>query len=125
MWSSEITAFGWLAVAFVAAIPEVSIPHFGSAFVSAGAVSPPPSRFSARGACVRTRSPRRQILHELLQALIGFPQMIDDALGLAQDVGGRQRRVPRGDVRPRGVERLPRRAQIFGRAGDGVAQHRQ
>ena len=38
MWSSEITAFGWFAVAFVAAILEVSIPHFGSAFVSAGAV---------------------------------------------------------------------------------------
>jgi membrane protein implicated in regulation of membrane protease activity len=38
MWWSEITAFGWLAVAFVAAILEVSIPHFGSAFVSAGAV---------------------------------------------------------------------------------------
>src|SRR5919202_6550011 len=39
MWPSELTAFGWLAVAFVAAILEVSIPHFGSAFVSAGAVA--------------------------------------------------------------------------------------
>jgi membrane protein implicated in regulation of membrane protease activity len=39
MWSFELTAFGWLAVAFVAAILEVSIPHFGSAFVSAGAVA--------------------------------------------------------------------------------------
>jgi inner membrane protein len=38
MWSTEFTAFGWLAVAFIAAILEVSIPHFGSAFVSAGAV---------------------------------------------------------------------------------------
>src|SRR5919199_5888795 len=39
MWSFELTAFGWLAVAFVAAILEVSIPHFGSAFVSAGAIA--------------------------------------------------------------------------------------
>jgi membrane protein implicated in regulation of membrane protease activity len=38
-WSSEITVFAWLIVAFVAAILEVSIPHFGSAFVSAGAIA--------------------------------------------------------------------------------------
>jgi membrane protein implicated in regulation of membrane protease activity len=35
----DIPAFGWLAVAIVAAIIEVSVPHFGSAFVSAGAVA--------------------------------------------------------------------------------------
>jgi len=39
MWPFEITALGWLAVAFVAAIVEVSVPHFGSAFVSAGAIA--------------------------------------------------------------------------------------
>jgi membrane protein implicated in regulation of membrane protease activity len=41
MWPlvSEFTALLWLAVAFVAAIIEVSVPHFGSAFVSAGAVA--------------------------------------------------------------------------------------
>ena len=38
-WSSEIAVFAWLSVAFVAAILEVSIPHFGSAFVSAGAIA--------------------------------------------------------------------------------------
>jgi membrane protein implicated in regulation of membrane protease activity len=38
-WSSEIAVFAWLIVAFVAAILEVSIPHFGSAFVSAGAIA--------------------------------------------------------------------------------------
>ena len=32
-------ALGWLAVATIAAILEVSVPHFGSAFVSAGAVA--------------------------------------------------------------------------------------
>jgi membrane protein implicated in regulation of membrane protease activity len=38
LWAIEVTTFGWLAIAFVAAILEVSIPHFGSAFVSAGAI---------------------------------------------------------------------------------------
>ncbi|HEY2906009.1 MAG TPA: NfeD family protein [Vicinamibacterales bacterium] len=35
----DIPALAWLAVAIVAAIIEVSVPHFGSAFVSAGAVA--------------------------------------------------------------------------------------
>jgi len=38
-WAAEVTALVWLGVAFVAAILEVSIPHFGSAFVGAGAVA--------------------------------------------------------------------------------------
>src|ERR1700730_1563066 len=33
----DVPALAWLAVAIVAAIIEVSVPHFGSAFVSAGA----------------------------------------------------------------------------------------
>jgi membrane protein implicated in regulation of membrane protease activity len=36
---SELSAFVWLAVAFVAAIVEVSVPHFGFAFVGAGAIA--------------------------------------------------------------------------------------
>jgi membrane protein implicated in regulation of membrane protease activity len=40
MWQLfEATALGWLAVAFVAAIVEVSVPHFGSMFISLGAVA--------------------------------------------------------------------------------------
>ena len=39
MWPFEATALGWLGVAFVAAIVEVSVPHFGSMFVSLGAVA--------------------------------------------------------------------------------------
>jgi membrane protein implicated in regulation of membrane protease activity len=39
MFGLEITALGWLGIAFVAAIVEVSIPHFGSAFVGAGAIA--------------------------------------------------------------------------------------
>lgn len=39
MWPFEATALGWLGIAFVAAIVEVSIPHFGSMFVSLGAVA--------------------------------------------------------------------------------------
>jgi len=35
----EPTALLWLAVAFVATVIEISIPHFGSAFVAAGAVA--------------------------------------------------------------------------------------
>jgi membrane protein implicated in regulation of membrane protease activity len=35
----EPTALLWLLVAFVATILEVSIPHFGSAFVGAGAIA--------------------------------------------------------------------------------------
>ena len=37
-WFSELTALVWLVVAFVSAILEVSIPHFGFAFVGAGAI---------------------------------------------------------------------------------------
>lgn len=39
LWGSQLAVFTWLAVAFVAALLEVSIPHFGSAFVSAGAIA--------------------------------------------------------------------------------------
>jgi membrane protein implicated in regulation of membrane protease activity len=35
----DVPALAWLAVAIVAAMIEVSVPHFGSAFVSAGAVA--------------------------------------------------------------------------------------
>ena len=35
----DVPAIVWLFVAIVAAIIEVSVPHFGSAFVSAGAVA--------------------------------------------------------------------------------------
>jgi membrane protein implicated in regulation of membrane protease activity len=37
-WMSELTALVWLAIAFIAAVVEVSIPHFGFAFVGAGAI---------------------------------------------------------------------------------------
>jgi inner membrane protein len=39
MFPFQVPALAWLAVAFIAAILEVSIPHFGSAFVGAGAVA--------------------------------------------------------------------------------------
>jgi membrane protein implicated in regulation of membrane protease activity len=39
LWGAQFAVFTWLAIAFVAAILEVSIPHFGSAFVSAGAIA--------------------------------------------------------------------------------------
>ena len=39
MWPIHFTVLTWIAVAFVAAVLEISVPHFGSAFVSAGAVA--------------------------------------------------------------------------------------
>src|SRR5262249_14058267 len=38
-WLSDIATLAWLSLALVGAIVEVSIPHFGFAFVSAGAVA--------------------------------------------------------------------------------------
>jgi membrane protein implicated in regulation of membrane protease activity len=49
MWPFQFTALGWLAVAFVAAVLEISIPHFGSAFVSAGAVAAAAAAFLGFG----------------------------------------------------------------------------
>lgn len=39
MWLFEPTALGWLGIAFVAAVIEISVPHFGSMFVSLGALA--------------------------------------------------------------------------------------
>jgi membrane protein implicated in regulation of membrane protease activity len=39
MLDLEFTAFGWLALAFIAGITEVVSPHFGLVFVSIGAVA--------------------------------------------------------------------------------------
>jgi len=38
-WTAQLGTLAWLTVAFVSAIVEVSIPHFGFAFVSAGAIA--------------------------------------------------------------------------------------
>jgi membrane-bound serine protease (ClpP class) len=38
-WAAQVGALSWLAVALVAGILEISVPHFGCAFVSAGAVA--------------------------------------------------------------------------------------
>jgi membrane protein implicated in regulation of membrane protease activity len=35
----DATALGWLGIAFVAAVIEISVPHFGSLFVSLGALA--------------------------------------------------------------------------------------
>ena len=37
-WASEIGSLTWLGVALIAAVLEVSLPHFGCAFISAAAV---------------------------------------------------------------------------------------
>ncbi len=48
-WAAEIGSLSWLAVALVAAIIEVSLPHFGCAFVSAGAVAAAAAAFFGFG----------------------------------------------------------------------------
>jgi membrane protein implicated in regulation of membrane protease activity len=37
-WVAEVGALSWLGIALLAAILEVSVPHFGCAFISAAAV---------------------------------------------------------------------------------------
>ena len=39
MWLFEPTALGWLGIAIVAAVVEISVPHFGLMFVGLGAVA--------------------------------------------------------------------------------------
>jgi membrane protein implicated in regulation of membrane protease activity len=48
-WAAEVGALSWLAVALIAAIIEVSVPHFGCAFVSAGAVAAAAAAFFGYG----------------------------------------------------------------------------
>jgi membrane protein implicated in regulation of membrane protease activity len=48
-WAAEIGSLSWLAVALVAAVIEVSLPHFGCAFVSAGAVAAAAAAFLGLG----------------------------------------------------------------------------
>ena len=38
-WAAQVGSLSWLAVALVAAVIEVTLPHFGCAFISAGAVA--------------------------------------------------------------------------------------
>jgi membrane protein implicated in regulation of membrane protease activity len=48
-WAAEVGSLSWLAVALVAAILEVSVPHFGCAFISAGAVAAAATAFFGFG----------------------------------------------------------------------------
>jgi len=48
-WAAEVGSLSWLAVALVAAILEVSLPHFGCAFISAGAVAAAAAAFIGFG----------------------------------------------------------------------------
>jgi membrane-bound serine protease (ClpP class) len=48
-WAAEVGSLSWLAVALVAAVLEVSVPHFGCAFVSAGAVAAAAAAFFGFG----------------------------------------------------------------------------
>jgi membrane protein implicated in regulation of membrane protease activity len=52
-WAAEVGSLSWLAVALVAAIIEVSVPHFGCAFISAGAVAAAAAAFFGYGVPVQ------------------------------------------------------------------------
>jgi len=52
-WMTEFTVLVWLGVAFVAAVLEVSIPHFGSAFVGAGAIAAAAAAFFGFGVSIQ------------------------------------------------------------------------
>jgi membrane protein implicated in regulation of membrane protease activity len=48
-WAAEVGSLSWLAVALVAAVIEVTLPHFGCAFISAGAVAAAAAAFIGLG----------------------------------------------------------------------------
>ena len=48
-WAAQVGSLSWLAVALVAAVIEVSLPHFGCAFISAGAVAAAAAAFFGFG----------------------------------------------------------------------------
>lgn len=52
-WASEFATLVWLAIAFVSAIVEVSIPHFGMAFVGAGAIAAAAAAFLEFGLAIQ------------------------------------------------------------------------
>jgi membrane protein implicated in regulation of membrane protease activity len=52
-WASELSTLVWLLVAFISAIVEVSIPHFGFAFVGAGALTAAALAFFGYGPSVQ------------------------------------------------------------------------
>ncbi|PYR40646.1 MAG: hypothetical protein DMF93_10460 [Acidobacteria bacterium] len=48
-WAAEIGALFWLAIALIAAVLEVSVPHFGCAFISVAAVAAAAAAFFGFG----------------------------------------------------------------------------
>jgi membrane protein implicated in regulation of membrane protease activity len=52
-WAAEVGSLSWLAVALVAAVIEVSVPHFGCAFISVGAVAAAAAAFFGYGMAVQ------------------------------------------------------------------------
>ena len=52
-WATEVETLTWLALAFIGAIVEVSIPHFGFAFVSAGAIAAAAAAYLGFGVVVQ------------------------------------------------------------------------
>jgi len=81
-WAAEVGSLSWLAVALVAAVIEVSVPHFGCAFVSAGAVAA--AVLSGLAVSVFPESGLRPGMR-VLNPAEGFPELPACRIGLVRN----------------------------------------
>lgn len=135
--AAELGSLTWLAVALVAAVIEVSVPHFGCAFVSAGAVAAAAAAFLGFGVAaqigtfvvvmtVSLVALRRNLVGRLggpgvptrTAQLLGRPGQVTDAIDPTLGTG----RVNVGgeDWAARSTEPLPAGTTIRVVAADGI-----
>lgn len=136
-WAAELGSLTWLAVALVAAVIEVSVPHFGCAFVSAGAIAAAAAAYFGYGVAVQIGTfvvvmtvsliaLRRNLLGRLggpgvpsrTESLVGrdgqVTSDIDPTLGTGRvNVGGE-------DWAARSAEPIPAGSKIRVVAADGI-----
>ena len=77
MFTADTPALAWLALAIVAAIVEVSIPHFGSAFVGAAAVAAGAAAFLGFG----LRAQLMTFVVVLMVSIVGLRSRLVGRLG--------------------------------------------
>src|SRR6476661_7497759 len=97
-WVAEVSTLAWLGLALIAAIVEVSVPHFGFAFVSLGAVA----------AAVPSRT----------QPLIGRHGVV--TTDIDSIVGGGRVNVGGEDWAARAAERIPSGVKVRVVGADGI-----
>lgn len=136
-WAAEVGSLSWLAVALVAAVIEVSVPHFGCAFVSAGAIAAAAAAFFGYGVSVQIATfvvVMTVSLILLRQNLLGrlggrgVPSRTDPLVGrlgqvthdIDPSLGAGRITVGGEDWAARGVEPLPAGTKIRVVAADGI-----